>query len=309
VLVTGMVAGVAAPLAAISSVVVSEVTGGVTFVTGAISAGGMTGLVATLPEVLERPVRQLIERLPSDPGATLEETLNRQLDGQGGNAAAAMSGVLVATGSAAFQLVMMLIALFFFLVHGVACLGWVDHASPLKLGQTRELLGEFKRVSSAVIVSTLVTAGAQALVAVLGFLIARVPHPIFFGAVTFFCATIPAVGAGAVCVLAAALLLVTGHPYLAAFLAVWGVVVVGLVDNLVKPLLIRRGLAINAGVVFFSLIGGILAFGAVGLLLGPLAVALFLALLRMYHRDFSGKGPLPEWSANRSAGRRSSDAA
>jgi predicted PurR-regulated permease PerM len=90
-----------------------------------------------------------------------------------------------------------------------------------------------------------------------------------------------------VCLFAALLLLVTGHPYMAAFLAVWGLVVVGLVDNLVKPLLIKRGLDIHGAIVFFSLIGGLATFGAIGLLLGPLFVALFLALLRMYHRDYT----------------------
>jgi predicted PurR-regulated permease PerM len=90
-----------------------------------------------------------------------------------------------------------------------------------------------------------------------------------------------------VCLFAALLLLVTGHPYFAAFLAVWGLVVVGLVDNLVKPLLIRRGMEIHGVIVFFSLIGGIATFGAIGLLIGPLLVALFLALLRMYHRDYT----------------------
>lgn len=122
-------------------------------------------------------------------------------------------------------------------------------------------------------------------------MITRVPNPFFFTLVTFFVAFIPAIGAAVVCLFAAVLLLVTGHPYMAIVLAAWGLVVVGLVDNLVKPLLIRRGLEIHGGVVFFSLIGGLAAFGAIGLLIGPLTVAFFLALLRMYHRDYSPENP------------------
>jgi predicted PurR-regulated permease PerM len=110
---------------------------------------------------------------------------------------------------------------------------------------------------------------------------------VFFALVTFFFAFIPAIGAAVVSLFAAALLLVTGHPYMAIFLSAWGLVVVGLVDNLVKPLLIRRGLEIHGGIVFFSLIGGLATFGAIGLVVGPLAVALFLAVLRLYHRDYS----------------------
>jgi predicted PurR-regulated permease PerM len=70
------------------------------------------------------------------------------------------------------------------------------------------------------------------------------------------------------------------------FLALWGVVVVGLVDNVIKPLLIKAGMEMRSAVVFFSLIGGLAAFGAIGLIVGPLVVALFLALLRIYRRDF-----------------------
>jgi len=86
---------------------------------------------------------------------------------------------------------------------------------------------------------------------------------------------------------AALLLLVTLHTAMAIFLAVWGLVVVGLVDNVIKPLLIKRGMAIHGGVVFFSLLGGLAAFGAIGLVVGPLAVSMFLSLLTIYHRDFS----------------------
>jgi len=89
-----------------------------------------------------------------------------------------------------------------------------------------------------------------------------------------------------VCLFAAGILYVTGHPYWSLFLALWGVVVVGLVDNVIKPLLIKAGMEMRSAVVFFSLIGGLAAFGAVGLVVGPLVVALFLALLRIYRRDF-----------------------
>jgi predicted PurR-regulated permease PerM len=55
----------------------------------------------------------------------------------------------------------------------------------------------------------------------------------------------------------------------------------------VKPLMIKRGMEIHGAVVFFALLGGLAAFGGIGLLIGPLAVSMFLALLTIYHRDFS----------------------
>jgi predicted PurR-regulated permease PerM len=145
-------------------------------------------------------------------------------------------------------------------------------------------------VAYAVLLSSLVTSAVQAVAALIGYLIVRVPYPAFFAAATFFVAFVPAFGAAGVCLIAALLLFVTGHPYAALFLAIWGLGVVGTVDNLIKPLLMKSGLHMNGAIVFFSLIGGLGAFGAVGILLGPLVVSLFLALLRMYKRDYAREG-------------------
>jgi predicted PurR-regulated permease PerM len=117
-------------------------------------------------------------------------------------------------------------------------------------------------------------------------LISSVPHPIFFATVTFFVAFIPAVGAGGMCLLAAVLLLAMGKTWMALFLALWGVFVVGMVDNIIKPLLVKRGLHMHGAIVFFALLGGLAVFGTVGLIAGPLIVSLFLALVRIYQRDF-----------------------
>ena len=63
---------------------------------------------------------------------------------------------------------------------------------------------------------------------------------------------------------------------------------VGLANNVVKPLLMRGDAELDGAVIFFALIGGLASFGAIGLLIGPLAVSLFLALLRIYRRDYQG---------------------
>jgi predicted PurR-regulated permease PerM len=130
----------------------------------------------------------------------------------------------------------------------------------------------------------------QSLAALIGYLIARVPHPLFFATVTFFVSFVPAVGAGGTVLVASVLLLAMGHTWMALFLAIWGVVVVGMVDNIIKPLLVKRGLHMHGAIVFFALLGGLTVFGTVGLIAGPLIVSFFLALVRIYQRDF-GKHP------------------
>jgi predicted PurR-regulated permease PerM len=270
------------PVATMVTFVIRDGADGARFVSEALHSEDVAALIDHLPAGPREAVRDAIERLPRDPNEMMGH-----VDGRGGTAASTAGKALVATGSFAFHAVMMLIALFFLLVRGRELVGWLDSISPLRQGQTLELLATFRRVSFAVIASAGITAAVQAVAAMVGFLIARVPSPFFFTLVTFFLAFVPAIGAAVVCLFAALLLLVTGHPYMAVFLAAWGLVIVGLVDNLVKPLLIRRGLEIHGAVVFFSLIGGLATFGAIGLLAGPLVVALFLAVLRLYHRDYT----------------------
>ena len=284
ILVLALLLLVIGPLAGLSAVMVREAADGIRFILETVRSEGASGLMEMLPAPLQELGARALARL-----GDLNAFIEKQLSSQGGKAASAVGAALLATGTLLFQLVMMLIALFFLLIHGDALAAWVEDASPMRRGQTRELVVEFRKVSYAVIVSTLATAGVQALVAFVGYLIAGVPHAVFFAFITFFVAIIPAIGAGTVGLFAALILLLTGHPYMAIFLALWSLVVVGLIDNIVKPYLIKGGVQMAGAVVFFSLIGGLGAFGMVGLIIGPLAVALFLALLRMYQRDFKVK--------------------
>lgn len=282
ILVFAVVVLLVGPVATMVTFVVRDGADGVTFVSEAVRSDDVNDMLEYLPEGAQESARGAIEQMPRDIGSLMSMF-------EGSETAALSTATKFASraGSFVFHLVLMLIALFFLLVSGRDLVRWLDSVSPLESGQTQELLETFRKVSVAVILSAVITAAVQALAALAGYLITRVPSPIFFTLVTFFVAFIPAIGAAVVCLFCAALLLVTGHPYMAIVLASWGLVVVGLVDNLVKPLLIRRGLEIHGGVVFFSLIGGLAAFGGIGLLIGPLAVAFFLAVLRMYHRDYS----------------------
>jgi predicted PurR-regulated permease PerM len=275
------------PLVAFSTYLIKEIAEALKFISDTFRSDGVTGLREALPDGIERLLSRVLEWISRQSDGRLDPaSVQRQVTAQGGKAVVAVGAAVSATGSLLFQGTMMIIALYFFLVEGDELVAWLDKVSPLRPGQTRELMLEFKRVTYAVIVSTVITAAVQAAAAVVGYLIARVPNPIFFGGLTFFVAFIPAVGAASVCLVAAGLLFVTGHPYSALFLAIWGVVVVGLVDNVVKPFLIKAGMQLRGGVVFFALIGGLGAFGTMGLLLGPLVVAGFVALIRMYERDF-----------------------
>ncbi|MDX2086975.1 MAG: AI-2E family transporter [Kofleriaceae bacterium] len=274
------------PVTALLALVINDGADGVRFMLDALHSEEVARLMRHLPSSAQTVVMHGIERLPHD-----IDDIGRALGDTSATTASTVGKAVAATGTLAFRTALMLIALFFMLMHGDDMVRWIDGVSPLRKGQTLELLTTFRKVSYAVIASSGITAAVQAGTALVGYLIAHVPSPLFFTLLTFFFALIPAIGATVVCLFAALLLLVTGHPYYALFLALWGLGVVAIVDNLVKPLLIKRGLELHGAVVFFALIGGIAAFGAIGLVAGPLIVAAFLAVLRMYHRDYSPNDP------------------
>ncbi|CAM3747248.1 AI-2E family transporter [Corallococcus sp. ZKHCc1 1396] len=290
VIVLGILMALLLPLGGLTAFVVAEVSEGVRFVTQTVQKDGMSGLVEKLPSGIQGPVTNLIERLPLEQ-EQLDSKFQEQVTSQGGTAARAVTGAVAATGTLLLQATMMLIALFFFLTDGERLVQWVESVSPLRRGQTRELLREFRGTSVSVLVSTVATAGVQAVAALVGFIIVGVPAPLFFAGLTFFLALIPAVGAAVVVLLAAGLMFLSGHPWAALFLTIWGVVVVGLVDNVVKPLLAKKGMNQHGAIIFFALLGGLAAFGAVGLLLGPLIVAFFLSVVRIFERDYGRPNP------------------
>ena len=191
-------------------------------------------------------------------------------------------------GRFGLKLALMLIAFFFLLRDGRALVDWIIGATPLRPERVRSMMREFRDVARSVLGANFITGGVQAVIATIGFFIARAPSPIFFGLLTLFASLIPSVGTALVTLPVAGLVLLLGHPWAALFLALWALVVVGLIDNVLRPMLIRGGVQLHGALVFFSLIGAIGAFGAVGLFLGPLALVFFLAVVRTRRLEREG---------------------
>lgn len=239
---------------------------------------------ANVPE----PVRRRLLEVELDSAGLQERIANLS-----GRVVAGAGALLKATSDAVFSLLMLLIGLVVFLVEGPRILAWLDDVVPLQHGQTAEIFREFRKIASSVIIGNFGTSAVQALVALVGFLIARAPSPLVLTLITFAMSFVPAVGGAGTCLLVAGLLGLMGEPWRALFLAVYAVAVVGVVDNVVKPVLVKRGVELHGALVFFSILSGIAAFGASGLLLGPLIVTFGLTLVRIYRRDFKGQMEKP----------------
>lgn len=157
---------------------------------------------------------------------------------------------------------------------------------PLNPRHTRALLEEFRRVGRQVLLGTVGTGAAQGALAGLGYLVTQVPEPAFFGALTAVASLLPAVGTLLVWVPAGIYLLLTDHVALGVVQLIYGaVVVVGVSDYVVRPALIGGHGEVPTLLTLVALFGGVEAFGLIGLILGPVIVALALALLRIYGQE------------------------
>lgn len=281
-LTVAVLVAVVGPLSALGAVIVPQVVSGVAWLRSALISEGIAGLVRRVPESLRPIAEQIQSAIP-----TTLDRLQQVVTAEGGRAAAVVGNVVSTTSSILLQSVLMLIALFFLLVDGPALVKWLNKAIPLKRGQVLELLRDFRRVTVTVLVSTLATAAVQTVLALGGYLVASVPTPIFFALVTFVIGLVPFLGATVVVLAIGAIQLGTGHLGAGIFLLAWGFGVVGMVDNVVKPIFIRGGVPIHGAVIFFALLGGLAAFGPVGVLVGPLSVTFLVAVVRMYRRDFA----------------------
>ncbi len=180
----------------------------------------------------------------------------------------------------------MFFALFYFLIDGDRVVRLMKHVSPLSDRDDEELMRDFASMSRAVIRGSLAIALLQGVIGGIGVAVAGVSSPAIWGAVMGFFSLIPAVGSGIVWLPMGLWLFFSGDVWHGIFLLAFGVGIVSTVDNVVRPKLVGRDTQIHPLLVFFSTLGGIALFGIIGLLLGPLLVSFFLALMRIYVREF-----------------------
>ena len=265
------------PIAALAVIAVQEAINLAHVVRDSLQSSGVKGLIARAPDPIEGWLNQLQRHLPERVDDVRDEITSGSKW-----AIATLTGTLATIADFAFDLVMMLIALFFLLRDGQSLVTWLYHATPLPPGRMQELMAEFRNVAKLVLGANFITGAVQAVVATVGYVIAGAPSPIFFGLVTLFSSFIPSVGTAIVSIPVAGIVFLQGHPWAALFLGIWSILLVSLIDNVLRPYLIRGGDGgLHGALVFFSLIGGIAAFGATGLFLGPIALTFFLASVRI----------------------------
>ena len=181
-----------------------------------------------------------------------------------------------------------IVAVYFFLADGPAMINTLLRLSPLDDRYERELVAEFDNVSRAVVLATLLSAAAQGLLAGFGYWLAGLDSVFLLILLTTLLAMVPFVGAPVVWVpICLWLWLYEGRIVAAVLLALYGALVVGMVDNLIKPWVLHGQSKLHPLLALLSVLGGVQALGPIGVLVGPMVVVFLRTLLNILHRELA----------------------
>jgi predicted PurR-regulated permease PerM len=248
------------------------------------------GLVATEAQdmasgVIRSPLLAKISRIrvgPYQVGAQLEQ-IGSQIVSFIGSSALGLIGTATRAG---IQLTIAFFGLYYLLVSPVTTWRAVRPFIPFSAASAEILRKRFGDVTVSTLVGTGVTAGVQGLFVGLAFWVVGLSNPLFWGVVTVIFAILPVVGSGLVWGPGAAALAMDNRWGAAIGLAIWGIVVVGNVDNVIRPIVFRRWAQIHSFVTVIGAFMGLRYFGLLGLLIGPLAISYFFELIRMYRVEY-----------------------
>jgi len=186
---------------------------------------------------------------------------------------------------------LVLLSAYFFYTEGETIIAELAHLSPLPPATDREFGATVKDVIDATFRGHVITGVVQGIVTMIGLLIAQVPAALFWGSVATVLSLLPMVGAAIIWVPAAIYLFIAAAmgkaPYWQPiFLTLWGLLVVSTIDNVIRPWAMRGRSQLPAIPLLFAVLGGMQAFGFVGLVLGPLVFALLMSIIDIYKRSF-----------------------
>ena len=183
-----------------------------------------------------------------------------------------------------FDLLLTLFITFFMFLQGDDFIKAIKGLSPLDPVHNDEILRETETTIKATLWGTVIVAFVQGTLGGVGFFIFGLPQPAFWGTVMIPASVIPVVGSTIIWGPAAVYLLFTGHIGAGVGLILWGGVVVSVIDNVLKPILMKGSSETPSIFILFSILGGLTYFGMIGFILGPLILSFLLSLLRIYQK-------------------------
>ncbi len=192
-----------------------------------------------------------------------------------------------------FQLVILLLALFFFLRDGPSMIKRLLDLVPMENDSKTLVLQGLDRTLVAMVRGILVTAAAQGALTGVGLALFGVPYPVVLGFAATFLAVVPFLGAALVWVPAVVYLFLGDHTVAGIGLTLWGLLAVGLIDNVLRPMVVSEHAQLPITLLFLGVLGGFQVYGLVGGLLSPLLIASVFAFARIYRERYVEQLPRP----------------
>jgi len=197
-----------------------------------------------------------------------------------------LSSVTLGTVNLLFMLFIMLYTMFFFLMDGQKLIEKILYYLPLEDHDEQRILNKFTSVTRATLKGTAVIGLLQGVLAGSAFAVVGIDSAVFWGAIMAVLSFIPGIGSALVWVPAVIILAATGHAAKAVGLGVFCAVVVGSIDNFLRPILVGRDTQMHELMILFGTLGGIFMFGVVGVIIGPIIAALFVTVWDIYGLAF-----------------------
>jgi predicted PurR-regulated permease PerM len=231
---------------------------------------------------------------PYDVGAQIE-SLGSSLVNWVGSSAVGLIGTATRLG---IQLTIAFFGMYYLLQSPDTAWRQVRPFIPFSARNAEILRERFRDVTISTLIGTGLTASIQGLLVGVAFWVTGIPNALFWGVVTVIVAILPVVGSALVWGPGVLHLALEGRYAMAIGLAIWGVVVVGNIDNVIRPIVFRRWAQIHPFITIIGAFAGIQYFGLLGLLIGPLAISYFFELIRMYREEYLEDEAAPELVAH-----------
>jgi predicted PurR-regulated permease PerM len=194
----------------------------------------------------------------------------------------------LSTANIGLKLILWVLFLFVLFAEGPALYHYFMELSPISQRHERYIAGEVRGMVSAVFLGLIATSLVNAVLMTIAFAIVGIDRPLMWGLMTFGFSFVPVIGALTIWGGAAIYLLLIGAWPAAIGMGLYGLLIISQADNIVKPLVMRGRVKVHPVLLLLSILGGVQAMGPVGLILGPVFIAIFLAVLHIYREEFQG---------------------
>jgi len=245
-----------------------------------------------------------LKQLPAFAQGRLADFVTAALSRLADAANALIQGAVTGLSTAAFELILMLIMLYFFLRDGPRFRAQIRRISPLSKEEADQVLNQAAGTMRGALKALLLVPIIQGALATVGYWVFGVPSALLWGGITTLIAFVPLIGTPLVWVPICIYLWLQGHQWQAVVLAVYCSIVVSSIDNLLRPWIMKGSTDIHPLWSFLAILGGLISFGALGLLVGPLIVSLGVSAVRIYEMDVlrsrppAGSAPIPAQPAS-----------